>query len=278
MVFLAAWRRPEITELCFMGINRLRRAGVVELDAFAVISEESLIPLCERYNVGYTVYKNFPLGEKKNHGLAQALKLDWQYLIEIGSDDLLKTELLYLYRDTLTEQLYGLDNFIWLNSATGDCRTESSCGTFGTGRAIRRDVIETHCLGIQVRALETLIIPGRSMQAGEYGFLRPQQAERLAQAGRVEITGQETYKLWNDNINRGLDNNSTFFLAMAGVMEKKIHCPAPYVIDVKSKENIWPFNAQLGKPYPLEKALAGLSRDEIDLINELIAQGDATKV
>src|SRR6478752_4031551 len=94
LVFLAVWKRPEITEICFMGIDRLRKTGLFPIEAFAVISEESMIPLCEKYNIDYCFYKNEPLGEKKNFGLTEAYKKEWDYLVEIGSDDLLKNEYL----------------------------------------------------------------------------------------------------------------------------------------------------------------------------------------
>src|SRR5688572_7778218 len=123
LIFLAVWKRPEITEICFMGINRLRKSGLFPIEAFAVISEESMIPLCEKYDVQYCFYKNQPLGEKKNYGLSQAMKKDFDYLIEIGSDDLLKTELLEAYAPYFGHKHFiGLSSFYYLNSEDFECR------------------------------------------------------------------------------------------------------------------------------------------------------------
>ena len=77
MIFLAVWKRPEITEICFMGINRLRKSGLFPIEAMAVISEESMKPLCKKYGIDYVMYKNEPLGEKKNYGLREAMKKDF---------------------------------------------------------------------------------------------------------------------------------------------------------------------------------------------------------
>lgn len=144
LIFLAVWKRPEITEICFMGINRLRKSGLFPIDAFAVISEESMIPLCEKYKVEYCFYKNEPLGEKKNYGLAQACKKEFDYLVEIGSDDLLKDEWLTAFKPYFEKgkELITLSNFVYLNSEDGVCRRMTTASTFGLGRAIKKSALE----------------------------------------------------------------------------------------------------------------------------------------
>lgn len=141
LFFIPVWKRPAITEICFMGIARLRELGIHEINALAVISEEEMKPLCEKYGIEYCFYKNYPLGEKKNFGITQALKKDFDYLVEIGSDDLLKNEFLNFYR--WDKHVMGLNDFIIINSETGACRRLSShISSFGTGLSIRKDVIE----------------------------------------------------------------------------------------------------------------------------------------
>lgn len=142
LIFLAVWRRPEITEICFMGIDRLRKSGLSPIEAFAVISEESMKPLCKKYSIDYVMHKNEPLGEKKNAGLTAALQKEFDYLVEIGSDDLLKNEFLTLY--PFERDVYGLQDFIMLDSETGECRRLTHRdGAYGVGRAISRRAIES---------------------------------------------------------------------------------------------------------------------------------------
>lgn len=141
LIYLAVWRRPEITEICFMGITRLK--DLYPIEAFAVISEESMIPLCEKYDIKYCFYKNLPLGEKLNYGLSQALKLEWDYLIGIGSDDLLKNELLDLYKPYMERHhSIAMDNILFLNSETGGCRFVKTNSRFGAGRCLSRYAVE----------------------------------------------------------------------------------------------------------------------------------------
>lgn len=224
LIFLACWKRPEITEICFMGIQRLIKSGVFEMEAFAVISEETMIPLCEKYGVEYCLYKNNPVGEKKNYGLNQALKKDWDYILELGSDDLIKTELLKIYEPLLGHKhVLSMDHFVYLNSENGDCRRYKTKSSFGIGRMISRAAVE-HFKG----------------------------------------------NLWNSKFNQGLDNSSNFLLARHGYLEKRILSDKPLGIDLKSKDNIWPFNYLTGVEYSLEETLEGYSEAEKEAIESLI--------
>lgn len=144
LIYMALWKRPEITEICFLGVNRLRDSGLFPIEAFAVLSEVSMIPLCEKYNIGWCWHENKPVGRKKNYGLSQAYKLDWDYLIEIGSDDVLKTELLKLYAPYFgVKDFLGINHFAYVDSKNGDTRAYRSTTSFGLGRAFSRKVLDT---------------------------------------------------------------------------------------------------------------------------------------
>lgn len=147
LIFLAVWKRPEITEICFMGIDRLRKSGLFHIEALAVISEDSMIELCNRYGIKWVFYKNEPLGEKKNFGLSEALKLEWDYLLEIGSDDLLKTEILEVYKKPIEDgmEFFGIKDVCYINSEDGNCRRyyrPQDTTAWGAGRMFKRSVFD----------------------------------------------------------------------------------------------------------------------------------------
>src|SRR5688500_10590245 len=98
LIYTAVWQRPEITEICFMGIKRLQKIHKFYISDFAVISEDSMLRLCNKYGVDWCMHENLRLGSKKNYGVKQALKKDFDYMIEIDSDDLLKNEVLTTYK------------------------------------------------------------------------------------------------------------------------------------------------------------------------------------
>lgn len=272
LVYLAVWQRPEITEICFMGLSRLRKNSRLPIECFAVISEESMIGLCEEYDIKWTFYKNEPLGEKKNHGLTEAMKLDFDYLIETGSDDLIKDELIELYRPLMNKgvPMFGTKDNVHLNSETGASYRLISDTPYGNGRCISKKVLEQFCHGVDVVAKEPIFAPGRSVNIGKTGFFRVEVAKELEGLNRVEIIGQPRYRLWKDSIERGLDNNSNFFLMTQGVDHITVATNKPLTIDIKSQVNLWPFNPKLGEPYPLKDILEGLSQHEQSAIASLL--------
>lgn len=277
LVFLAAWKRPEITEICFVGLKRLKNRFPIE--TLVVISEESMIPLCEKYGIRWTFYKNEPLGEKKNHGLNEAMKLEWDYLLEIGSDDLVKDELIELYSEYFGKYDYfGTKDAIIIDSATGKCRRLKSDTTYGLGRCISRKTIEDNCYGVEVLAKESIMQRGRTTAKGNKGFFKVSVAKELEGLGRVEIIGEPRYRLWKDDINKGLDNNSDFFLMTQGVGHRTIATHKPLCIDIKGEDNIWKFNPELGTAYDLDKALEGLSNEEKSMIFNLWKRKHQNKI
>jgi hypothetical protein len=144
LVYLAVWQRPEITELCFVGIQRLREHPEFDIQVLAVVSETSMFALCKKYDVNYVFSENLPLGRKKNAGLKEAQRFDFDYMLEIGSDDLVLNDLLDWYKPKIEakELFFGIRDIAFLESDTGECRRLISRSTYGAGRMIHRSVLE----------------------------------------------------------------------------------------------------------------------------------------
>lgn len=225
LIYLAVWKRPLITELCFRGIKRLQSHPDFNIEALAVISEDEMIPLCEKYGIHWVMYKNDPLGEKKNFGLQKAKEFDFDYLMEIGSDDLVLNELLDDYKNHIGKDFFGISDAAYINSETTECRRLISKSTYGAGRMISRKALE-----------------------------------------------KSGWVLWQDRLNRGLDNNSVFALQRKGINYVRVKpLDFPCVIDVKSNENIWKFNYFLGVEYDINEVLKRISEPEKELLMSLNA-------
>ena len=100
LIYTALWKRPEITKICFEGIKRLQDYDRTRFNikVLCVVSSDSDKHLCNDYGFNYCTADNKPLGKKWNTGLRFALdNLNWEYLIQIGSDDLLDGHLLESY-------------------------------------------------------------------------------------------------------------------------------------------------------------------------------------
>lgn len=143
-IYLAIWKRPEITELCFIGIERLKKHPKYNINVLAVISEPEMIPLCEKYEVIWILHENLPLGKKKNYGLAHLANFNFDYVMEIGSDDLITNDLLDLYLDYIDKyHFFGVSDAAYIESETGECRRLTyGASTYGAGRLMSRKLLE----------------------------------------------------------------------------------------------------------------------------------------
>lgn len=225
LVYLAVWKRPEVTELCFKGIQRLQTHPDFEIEALAVISEESMIPLCDQYGVRWVMHENLPLGKKKNFGLQAAREIQFDFLMEIGSDDLVLNSLLDDYKKFIVKyDFIGVREMGFLDLETGLCRRWSSASVYGAGRMISRKALD--------------------------------------------LVG---WKLWRDDLSRGLDNYSVQLLYDNGIKYWQIPpSDHPKVVDVKSEVNIWPFNHLNGGPYDFDKIKEHLTDDENEFLTCLL--------
>lgn len=145
LIYLALWKRPQITELCFRGIERLRQHPDFDIKVLAVASEGEMLPLCEKYDILCVTHTNEPLGKKKNFGLQAARTLDFDYMMEIGSDTLVLNELLDEYKKNFIgiHHFFGIGDCAFICSETRACRRVGGASTYGGGRMISRHAIET---------------------------------------------------------------------------------------------------------------------------------------
>jgi hypothetical protein len=217
LIYVALWKRPEITELCFKSLDRLRQHPDFRVQVLAVISEEEMTPLCEKYKVYHVFHENLPLGKKKNFGLQEAKKFKFDYMMEIGSDTLILNELLDDYKPYIgVYEFFGISDCAFIDSETGSCRRIGGASTYGGGRMIAREILE-----------------------------------------------KMDWKLWRDDISRGMDNNSILRMQSAGIGYRQVKSrDFPMVIDVKSPVNIWPFNHLVGQRYDVEEITKRISEDE----------------
>ena len=247
LILIPVWKRPEITKICFNGLDRLREHR--SLDVLAVISEVEYIDLCNDHKVDHTFFENQPLGRKKNHGLKVALESDWDYLIEINSDDLISNKLIDIY-DSCTDDYLALRNFCFVDSVTLEVRQVESATAYGIGRRYSRKAVEA-CKVTKVNVLKSCICGSGSLAQGTQVDIKPDIAKDLERCGYVEIM-DEGIRLWNDIASAGMDNFSNLRLMDNGFRCKQIFTDEPLAADIKSDTNIWKWNPDAGVSYSFE--------------------------
>jgi hypothetical protein len=213
------WKRPEITELCFLGIKRLQTHPDFSIQALAVISESEMIPLCEKYNIAWTMYKNEPLGEKKNTGLQKAKEFEFDYLMEIGSDDLIVNELLDDYKKYIGKDFFGISDVAYINSETGECRRFISKSTYGAGRMISRKALEKANWVLWTdklnRGLDNNSVFALQRKGFDYYRVSPMEFP-----GVIDVKSNEN--LWKFNYFLGVEYDINNVLKMISAEEKEI--------------------------------------------------------
>lgn len=155
LMLVAVWRRPEILAMFINNLERVQCDYAEVLPFFILSPEDPELNQVEALTDGYlsTFAKNDPLGEKLNIGLLQALELDWNYMIGMGSDDLFTIHMWQQLEDYFMtgEPYFGFINFHAYDYYGGRAKfipeyhlnlnDELTC--IGPGRCLRRDVIET---------------------------------------------------------------------------------------------------------------------------------------
>lgn len=274
LFFLACWKRPEITEVCFLGLQRLKAYDPdrFRVNALAVISEESMIPLCEKYGIAYVMHDNKPLGKKKNAGLNECFKHEWDYLIELGSDDLLRNEVLDLYEPLMKKgyPLFGMRHLVFYNSETAEARRYDCADVHGLGRCMSRDMLQRVTKSVECDILEDFVGDRQVFNKGKREFVPVDYAANWERASFVKKIGEPVYHLWKDSINQGLDNNSNYFLMEKGCPLRHVDTKEPLGMDIKSSENIWKYNPDLGASLDAKEFLSHCSEAEREKLEELI--------
>lgn len=268
LFFLAVWKRPEITELCFMGLQRLMKRGSVQ--ALAVISEDSMIPLCKKYGINFIMHENEPLGKKKNAGLNAAMKMDFDYLIELGSDDVILDDIFEVYKPLMDrgEDFFGSNRLLFVDTSTATCRDyiaeEAQYGYgWGLGRVMSKKMLEKFGGKTKIKAFTGIFAAGEVIGEGTESFVPKHIAISLAKEGYCEILqSDQTYYLWSDSANRMLDNDSSKRIAEHGFIYKPVETDHSFMADLKTEENIWGYNPEIGKKGDFEKFLKGLTQAE----------------
>ncbi len=145
-IVIPLWKRPEVTKFCFGELKKLISESKHEISVLCVISEPEYIDVCEDFGFNWVAAPNNPLGGKINKGIKVALKYQWDYLMMMNSDNVIKVKLIddvYQPFFDSNEKFFGIDKVTYINFYTNEAREFSyEYSVLGIGKCIRRDVVE----------------------------------------------------------------------------------------------------------------------------------------
>jgi len=148
VLLVAAWRRLDITRVCYEGICRIQKASPegFEIEPVIAVSMESDQALAKYYGFDTIMLENKPLARKMNQALEyiiQTYKAD--YLMQLGSDDLLHVG---FWQTGIVEALQknvmvvGFNRLAMLEATSLRLKAGNYYQGFGAGRLIKMAAIE----------------------------------------------------------------------------------------------------------------------------------------
>jgi hypothetical protein len=199
------WKRPEVFEIFAKGIKHIQNNTPIIVHCIVSGSEGSTSRnQAEKYGFHYIETNNYPLSDKMNQPLQIAKKLNSDYVICLGSDDVIELKLFneYLYWMNKGYDFIGLLDFYFLNLPKN-----KSVYWRGYRGSRKGDTVGA------VRCLSKWLLD------------------------------QMNWELWQNGLMKGLDASMKRKLADLNYREKKIRLKdlGLYAMDIKTEENITEF-------------------------------------
>lgn len=183
LIVTAIWQRHDLTSIVLDWYNQIKQSGEFDLELLAVGSEGMISRKVAQTNGwDYVEFENKPVSCKFNFLFREAKKYDPDFILLVGSDDIISTKTIKFFSEKVSENendIFGLKDLFFY-----DIQTDStvyfggypppSPKTIGAGRCFSRNVLQK-C----------------------------------------------NYKPWgNDTLDRGLDTSCTNYLQRFGVGER----------------------------------------------------------
>ena len=141
LILLPIWQREKITKICFDNLKELQKK--YNIDVLCIVSETWAKMLAFEYEFKFISAPNECLGTKMNIGVKEALKYDFDYLMNLGSDDIITDSLFKCYEPYFADNLamFGSTRATFIDSQSKEVKTFDYKILIGAGRCIRKDVL-----------------------------------------------------------------------------------------------------------------------------------------
>jgi hypothetical protein len=144
-ILILCYERKEITRVCFTGIARniLEFAGCGIHASVYVSTDEVNRDLCEEFGFEHHVTDPKPIGRRLNDAVDVCLEEGWDYLMQMGSDDLMTTAGVCFVSGMIhnSTPMFGFNTLYVVNRAKRKMKRHGGLMVFGAGRCIARDVV-----------------------------------------------------------------------------------------------------------------------------------------
>jgi len=223
------WKRHDIFQMFINSFHRLREVDVDLICCAAGSEGEVSRKLCQDNGIHYIETLNQPLGKKANTRLQFTKKFDPDYVIFLGSDDIMSTQTLLRYI-TWANLGYDLINPLDIYFFDNDTKSMLYCKGY-----------DNHRIG------------------------EPLAVGRMAHKSLLDQLG---WKLWNDNTRLGLDGHSKKLCDISKKQKIfKLKDEGLFICDIKGKESISKFQKRSNNEYISNAELKNhLTEEEIKIM------------
>lgn len=141
LILLPIWKREAITKICFDNLKKLQED--FNIIVLCIVSERWAKLLAFKYRFEIVEAPNECLGTKMNIGVQKAFKYDFDYLMNLGSDDIITKELFECYQPyfKLNKVMFGPTRLTFIDSESKGTKTFDYELMIGAGRCIRKDIL-----------------------------------------------------------------------------------------------------------------------------------------
>lgn len=142
LILIPIHQREEVRKVCFDALlqqDSVARAQGIRIYVRHVESSQEYPQI-----KGDVLYRDEPLGAKLNRGLVYSIGSKWDYLMVLGSDDLLRPQIWGYIRTAIEEEVpvFGFNQAYLYDRINHRSKIwDAGPGTFGAGRCVRRDVV-----------------------------------------------------------------------------------------------------------------------------------------
>jgi len=141
MILLPIWKREKITRICLDNLKELQKD--FNIDVICVVSEQWSKLAAFEYGFRYVEAPNECIGAKMNIGVREAIKFDFDYMMNLGSDDIITKELFDIYEPYFKDglKMFGSRRVTFIDSESKEVKRNDYQAMIGAGRCIRKDII-----------------------------------------------------------------------------------------------------------------------------------------
>lgn len=142
LVLLPIWKREKITLICLDNLKKLQKS--YDIDVLCIVSEQWAKVAAFDRGFKYVNAPNDCLGTKMNIGIREAVKYPFDYLMNLGDDDIITERLLKTYEPYMENEtpILGISKVTFLDSVSKEAKNFDYKILIGAGRCIKRDILE----------------------------------------------------------------------------------------------------------------------------------------